>query len=416
MTIMKYSLILLQTIVFLFAAEIKSQDSLTIDQLQPITYTFKIENGVLSGKGANFIKKELSNAQFTMLGEYHDSKRISEFTEALIPFLDSCGYKTLVTEVGPISGQILNTLDGNIKEELHSLLNRYKVEEENDINPPFPFFEHVEDAAFLSKAKDQNWTILGIDQEYVFCHQLLIDQMYQNLNINQKKSINNLYENVLDSIESYNQLEIKGLQKLSISIKESEIIRDFINQASINEINRDIADAFYASNHIYWLYANRQWYENNATRISYMKSQLRKQLEEHNFDIRRDKLLVKMGSYHLSRGFSPLALHEVGNTLSELASYHGNESLNIAFSLRYYNENGIIQDILDSDAEYRLRLKDLLKMGKKDEWVVIDLRPMIKGHFYGPVKFKFNKYVEDLVKRYDLLVIPMTDEDPTRNY
>ena len=123
-----------------------------------------------------------------------------------------------------------------------------------------------------------------------------------------------------------------------------------------------------------------------------------------------------MGGYHLSRGFSPLALYEVGNTLSELAAYHGNESLNIGFSSRFFLSDWTLQDYLQSDRPYHKRYKDLIQMGKKNEWVVIDLRPLIKGHYYHPVKYRFNKYVEDLVKRYDLLIIPKQDRHPTPNY
>lgn len=393
------------------------QDSLSVAQLKPITYSFDIENGKMIGDGKTFLSEELSKAQFTMIGEYHGSKRISEFTEAIIPILDSVGYKTMVTEVGPITGQILNDLNSNIQIRIESIIEKYKfVEEDGYVNTPFPFFENIEDANFLEEAKNRNWRIIGIDQEYYYSHQMLIDKMYNNLSSEKQLLNKELYEHVTDSITKYYIMDINGEMDLALSIKNSSILKDFTTTTSTTLQNDEIAEALYASNHIYFLYSNNQWFENNSTRIKYMKSQLRKQLQRNEFNLNKDKLLIKMGQYHLSKGFSPLGLYEVGNTLNEIAEYHGNTALNIAFSSRFYMEDGEVVDILESDNQYEQRLNDLNQMGEKDEWVVIDLRPMIKGHFYRPVKYKFNEHVEDLVKRYDLLVIPKIETEPTPNY
>ena len=81
---------------------------MTIEQLLPLTKPFDIQQGELTGEGASFLKNVMSKAQYTMLGEYHGSFRISEFTKAIVPYLDSQGYKTMILEVGPITGNLLN--------------------------------------------------------------------------------------------------------------------------------------------------------------------------------------------------------------------------------------------------------------------------------------------------------------------
>ena len=55
-------------------------------------------------------------------------------------------------------------------------------------------------------------------------------------------------------------------------------------------------------------------------------------------------------------------------------------------------------------------------MGKKDQWVVIDLRKFIKGHFYYPKRFNLNPQLETLVQRYDLLVIPKVEVEGEPNF
>ncbi|MEM1320743.1 MAG: hypothetical protein AAGG75_10840 [Bacteroidota bacterium] len=397
---------------------LKAQDSLTFAQLEPLTYSFNIENGKMTGEGATFLTEELSKAQFTMLGEYHGSKRISEFTEALIPLLDQAQYKTMVLEVGPITGELLNTMDVETEEALKEVHEKYMLKEEDGyVNTPFPFFDHTEDAAFLTAAKKRGWQILGIDQEFYHSTVMLADKMYENLSDNLKGQHKALHQEVVDSLNLYYVNDLKEIRKFSIVVQHSPLIKTFLDKMSATQSeNAAIAEAFRASINIYYLYATRQWFENNQTRIKYMKKQLREGLAKKNFNIHEDKLLIKMGGYHLSKGFSPLGLYEVGNTLNELAEFNGHTSLNIAFSNRFYMENDTLVDVLVSGNKYQKRYKDFDQMGKKEEWVVIDLRPMVKGHYYRPVKYKFNKYIESFVKRYDLVVIPKTEMDPTPVY
>ena len=399
------------------AAYSSAQDTLSTEQLAPITYSFQVENGRIKGKGADFLIEEMSKAQFTMIGEYHGSMRISELTNAMIPILDGLGYKDLVLEVGPITGQILNGLNKEVPQKLKAINEKYLVVDgDGDHITPIPFFSNVEDADFLATAKANGWNLIGIDQEFLTGFPMLIDIMFENLNKEARIKNQPLYQRAVDSLKMYQVDYISKDISLYDRIKKSEILQNYFEAVSEEPLNVAVVDAFKKSNHIYWLYSQRQWFENNATRITYMKEQLRTQLLQKDFDISKDKLLIKMGGYHLSKGFSPLGLYEVGNTLNELAAFHGNSTLNIAFSNRYYTEEGQVIDILESTQEYQQRYKDLDQMGRKDEWVVIDLRPMIKGHFYRPVKYKFNKYIKDLVKRYDLLIIPRTEISPTPNY
>jgi len=123
-----------------------------------------------------------------------------------------------------------------------------------------------------------------------------------------------------------------------------------------------------------------------------------------------------MGANHLSKGFSPLRLFEVGNMLNEIAEFHGNKTFSMSFSTRFYENDGVVKDIMDSEKQYETYLNNLNQMGKKDEWVVIDLRPLIEGTYYYPEKYKIDKNVEDLMKRYDVIIIPKLEVDPVKNY
>ncbi|WP_299524032.1 hypothetical protein [Winogradskyella sp.] len=386
-------------------------------QLESLTYTFDVVDGKLTGYGKAFLENEMAKAQFTMIGEYHGSKRISEFTNAIIPVLDRLGYKTMALEVGPVTGQQLNTLEGTTEEEIRKLHEKYLTKDSDGyINTPFPFFDYKEDAEFLQTVKDKSWNLFGIDQEFYDGYVMLIDKMFENLPKDIKAQHLDLYSEVKSSLQKFYKDDQEDKQNLHVSLSNSELFKDFLQKMSIEPKNLEVVDALKQSSAIYLLYNNRKWYENNATRIKYMKSQLRKGLIDLNFDLSKDKLLIKMGGYHLSKGFSPLSIYEVGNTLNEVAEYHGNTALNIGFMSRYSKEGDVITDNYNSENRYFKARKDLLQMGKKDQWVVIDLRPMIKGHFYYPKKFNLNPQLAELVQRYDLLIIPKMEVEGILNY
>ncbi len=402
----------LTIIILLISLVALGQNGLTKENLNPFTYSFQIEKGKITGEGATFLLQEMFKSQFTMLGEYHGSKRISEFTEAIIPEIDKYGYKTFALEIGPISANILDSTSEDIVKYLNKLNQKYLLKDDDYIDVPIPFFDYVEDAKFLKQAKNLKWNLIGIDQEYYDSFIMLSDKMYKNLSKKNQKKSEKVYISAIDSLNSY----YKGNTAFSIAVKKSKTIDNFLEEMSVNDNNTVIVKAFKKSIEIYYLNDTRKYYGNNANRIKYMKENLRRELKNKNFDISKDKLLIKMGQNHLAKGFSPLALYEVGNTLSEIAAYNGNQSFNIAFMSRFSTDKGKIIDLMNSDNNYYKRSNDLRQMGKKDEWVVIDLRKLIKGHFYRPNKYRFNETIENLVKRYDVVVIPKTEVEGTLNY
>ncbi len=396
-----------------------AQDSLTVDILKPLSHTFIIEKGELKGSGISFLTKRLSKAQFTLLGEYHGSKNISEFTEAIIPHLDELGYHHLVLEVGPNTGAYLNTLPSDkqtVVTDLKNLNTKYFFQVGDMENTPIPFFDKEEDAAFLGEAKERGWNIIGIDQEFVDGFLMQLDWMYANLGTEQQRQHSAQYSAVKDSIHRMYQDEHTKKISFTYSIKKSKFIQNYLKLMKNEQKNLPLVDAFEKSSEIYYLYATRKWYDNNRTRILYMKERLRLGLEAENFDISKDKLLVKMGSYHTSKGFSPLGFYEVGNTLNEIAEFYGNEAVSIGFMNRFeMTENGL-EDALDLGYRYYDNHRNFYALGSKNDWVVIDLQPLREGYYYHPQKYKLNKYEEKMIQRFDILIITPTEYQSTNNY
>lgn len=397
-----------------------SQDSLLQVDLSKYVYHFDIEDGQITGDGAAFLQKQATDHQYFLIGEYHGSPRISNFTNAMIPILSEAGFEHFGLEVGPESVKILEELSADSDatvSKLKAFNSKYNITESDGyVNPGIPFFESVEDATFLAKASEKNWKLLGLDQEYWYCFIPLVDRMYTNLNSTDQKAIKNLWMEVKDSIHHFYKLDENDTQGLMISLRNSKVFNSYIKQSTkANNKNKAIADAMMKTIEIYGYIDSRQYLKCNDTRINYMKENLRKQFERMGFDLQKDKMVLKMGGVHTARGFSWLSLFELGNTLNELANFYGNKSINMTFQYRFYIEDGKEIDALADKKSRAQKLIDFVQYGKKDQWTIIDLRPLKSRVFYNR-QYKMDDYPKEFFKMHDLIIIPKMEMDGTPNY
>ncbi len=406
---------------FCVIAYSQEKPELTVADLKANTHHFDIVNNEFVGEGSVGLIDEVNNSQFVVLGEYHDSKQISKFTRALIPVFHDAGCRTFALEIGPISSVILSLLSEDPAKTI-SNLNEFNttflVSTSNRNFTPIPFFSNVEDAEFLIEARKRNWNLIGLDQEFSFGYIPLLQKMFENLTPEKRAELKLKYQKVIAQIDSFYKTRNKvGFDQYK-AILDSKDVNEFLELATVEHPeNQRIADAIRFTTETYYLGNEkiRKYYEMNSRRIDYMKQNLNAGLTKLDFDLSKDKMLLKMGAVHTGRGFSPLSRFEIGNTLSELAEYNGNKSLQIQFGSRFISSNGKEIDVLDNQKGFLYRFKALLQMGKKDKWTVIDLRPMRSKVFYSR-KFKLDVVVQEIFKNHDLFIIPPIEKDPTPNY
>jgi hypothetical protein len=94
---------------------------LVAKDLEKNTYYFEIVDNKLVGDGAKFLTDEIKQSQYVLLGEYHGSLRISEFTKAVIPVFHEAGCRTFGLEIGPVSAEILSELSKDSNQTISSL-------------------------------------------------------------------------------------------------------------------------------------------------------------------------------------------------------------------------------------------------------------------------------------------------------
>jgi hypothetical protein len=397
----------------------QEKTSLTEKDLEKYTYYFDIEDNRFTGAGAKILADEINKNQYILLGEYHDSARISEFTRALIPVFHDAGGRRFALEIGPVSVEILAELSrdySKIAENLNVFNGKYYVTRPSERRlTPIPFFANLEDAEFLAEAVKRNFDLIGLDQEFLHGYLPLMERMYANLGSRKKRELKPLFEQVAKQVRAFSESDARDEKLLAVSFSESAEIQKFLEAASEKSPeNRRIAEALRITNEIYLNNANRKYYAANSGRIDYMKRNLREAFARLKFDLKKEKLLLKMGAVHTGRGFSPLSLFEIGNTLSELAEINGNRSLHLRFDRRFYVENGKEIDILDNKEAFSYRFQPLLQMAKKDRWTIIDLRPLRQAVFYWR-RYALDEFVIEQFKNHDLYIIPKMESSARLN-
>ncbi len=382
----------------------RSQDSLSTKHLIPLTYEFTITDGVLDGPGANFLEQETNKAQFTLVGDYPDSKSSSEFTDAIIPVLQEVGYHTMALGVGVPSARILDSLmkePANLKTSLKALNTQYTFQENKQLIVPIPEMKSVADAQFLQNAAEHDWSVLGFGYESWNALSLLTDEMFNTFAPEQQQKYKATYAASIAFLEGLYEHRKGASLQFCDAVDASEEVQAFLKQAATIPENMYLITAFNTSLLRVRMHIQRRFFEKNQLRIKDEKHFLRQELERNGFDIRTDKLLVKWDRNFLSRGFQPYAFYGIGNTLSELAEYNGSKTLHIAIVPRYQEREGSVMDVLQKPNP----LDSFLEMGQRDKWVVIDMRNMMENCYYTPVQFLLNETALDFVKRFDFLVI-----------
>lgn len=402
------------------AVPVSAQDSLSVETLGPKTYSFTMVEGEMVGEGADFLKKAISEAQFTLLGDYPDSKSCSAFTHALLPLLDEAEYKTMALGVGVPTTRWLHSIaqkPSTAVAQIKEFNTIHALSENQRTVLPIPDMKSVEDARFIQRAGSLHWSIIGFGNESWNNLPWLLDQMYNGL---PKASQKEHYPHYADCKAFLDQLYRSRNGDLSVfaaAVKNSSVLQAFLRTIEAESSDgRALAEAFRASVELCRMHAHKLYFEKNRFRVDEEKRLLRQELKHIGFDLEQDRLFLKWDLNFLSRGFQPYAFYGLGNTLSEIAEFNGNRSLHIGVIPRYQQKKGRVLDLTEAENTRSKRLAPLIKAGKKDSWTVIDLRQMIQESYYAPMRYLLSEPVWDLIKRHDIVVIPALEQETLLNY
>ena len=397
------------------------QDSITVEDLQEFVLLFDIEQGQFSGKGGEVLKEAIQESHVTMLGENSGLKLEHQFTKTLLNELDKNNYKNMVLEVGGAAGIFINKLAKQnelTQSKIRKINQNYLLKKGLQTFIPILELRTIDAIKNIENAHQRNWEFFAVGLDPWTSYKLHVDQMYKNLEPHQKKANQNLYQQTVTLLEDCYQ-DIKAhnsdeVHMLISKIKSSSAFLSFMDKMSMHSQNKKIVEAINLSIDYYEMYGNKEYARKNIWNAQKDKATLKANLENASFDFNKDKLFVKMWRNHLGKGMAINGAFGVGNMLLEKASYHEKKSLTIAVVNRFIQTDEGVVDEFASESRFAKIYQDIIQLGKKDEWVLIDLRGCIEKIYYG--NYIHNQGVFKMFSRYDMIVIPPLDEKAAPNY
>ena len=257
--------------------------------------------------------------------------------------------------------------------------------------------------------------VFGLDQEGYDAAPFLFQRL---LDLNKKKIDEKIIKKTFSFLKKEYGKDINSdNHPLHRNLLESEVIKAFFDalDSSNAELQQIIKDLKITWN-IFALYdTNRN--ENLEKRANYMKqlfvNKYKEILKENN---KEPKMLIKMGALHTLKGYTSNSIFDIGNLIHELSIFNETKSLSIAFEFRYYisDDGKGFDDNANYDSKWINEMKPLILLGKKDEWTVIDLRPLKEKWING--EYWFYREIRRKIVSYDLIVVPPASYDTTPNY
>ena len=377
---------ILLSILLFFTNYINAQDVRTLDSLvKNATSSFTIKNDKPVGQGWDLLSKQFIDNNFVGWGEYHNSPLISVLAKEALEIAARNKYNVWITETGYYACKdLVNAASSNIfRQKINSFYKTYGVEGYT----PIPFFRLAEDSAMLETALKHSINIWGIDQEQQSAFPYLITEVYNNL----KPAVKNVNKPLYDSLMKYwyypKKKDLDSLIKLVSSKEDVDKILEI-------KLSREIYGNF-----------GEDLFLCNTQRVALMKTHFYKQLNQYEKNIRNIKkpvkMFIKMGDSHLTKGFTLTTQQlDMGNLMNELAISKGSHYSNTQFVCRYYKSKGKLHDELTDKVTNYSRY--FLKMFNKNEWTVVDLRPL-KGKFENDKSLDERTY--EIIDKYDIIVI-----------
>lgn len=361
----------------------------------------------LTGEVRELLKKELTQNQFVGLAELHGSQQLSLFTTGFINLLREAEFVHFALEMGPYQANAITALSRKphgLGEQIRQA-NRTYGSKLLQITP-LVFANHKEDALFLENATDTNMRLWGLDQEHIFSFEMHFDTLYHNVN-EKSEELTKLYKESKSIARKWSRKEVlKPKFKMSCELIRNETLDQFLQAVSTDEESRDRVADIHKSWEIYC--DSESGRGSNQKRANYMKVNFDSLLRVANANSRQPKVFLKFGSVHLTRGKSPFGVNDIGQHVSMIADRNQSGFLTIRHLKRYLNGKDLI------GKKGWGEVTSFMRLGKKDQWTLIDLRPLRALQAAGKLTCTKREAFE--INSYDLMLISPDDHKAKQNF
>ncbi len=385
----------------------------TIDStyLSSKTYHFHVDNDSIYGAGSKVLDKIITESQYIVYGERHNSKATSKLISALIPKMSAQGYSALGLEVGPNGVEKLKELMVPYQSTIQNLKEfNTKYYNKQVESTPMVFFSGVEDAEFLATASKHNIDLIGLDQEHYYSIFFLTDEILLNAKNSANYSKLELLKQKADQfiLQSFmkNKKSDEGVD-LFKNILDNHDVQNFFKEASSTSTK---AAKIINDLKISWDIYSRWRDDSHADRISYIRNNFEDFLKDNNANA---KVFIKVGNIHAIQIFNK-GVYDIGHYANELATKQNRKCTNIDSWTRYYLEDGKEEDYED----WYLREKLFIQFARKDQWTIFDLESIRSDIENGKIKLPTNgdfHSLNSMIQGYDYQLILPQDQFITPN-
>jgi hypothetical protein len=400
------------TTCFLFATCSRAQNAAFTETLKKNHVAISVQDGKLTGPGAEVLRPALAEAQFVALGEDHGIRQIPEFAAALCAELATHGFHHMGLEIGtyvaPDLEKMARSADGA----------KQLAEFEKQYPETIAFYSWPEEFAMLQKcetaASPGHMTIWGLDQEFMGATSFLADKILAtNPGPEAKAAVETLLKEASEARAAAAKSGNPGdLFMMTAKQEELDHLRDLLKKQAKPEA-QNLFNAFLASREIYQKNMAGDYYNSNRQRALLMKKNFSEPFaasSQSNGVL--PKVFFKFGAYHMFRGINPLHSSELGNLIGEAAEANQLKSVHILIvgvkgeQLHFVGIGKPAEaaplDLAGDKASPFLFFKPLFDIQIDNSWTLYDLRALRDGFSkYG----KMDSELERVIFGYDFVVL-----------
>lgn len=202
------------------------------------------------------------------------------------------------------------------------------------------FLNNKEEAELFAHAVDNEYECWGIDQEFIGAPRLILRALVQRAKTKQARELAaTALKQAWDGFKHYAQTGSRD--KAFMSLASAELWNELQAAFPFGSAEYEMIEHLRVSQHIYRLHLRGEHYKNNSQRISFMKRIFSDQLQSSP----DSRVLIKLGSAHAGRGYSPFDQLDVGNHAAEMAIARGGKSLHLlVLAKKSYDAEGNATD------------------------------------------------------------------------
>lgn len=370
-----------------------------------------LEDGELTGPGAELLLEEAGAARYLAVGETHGVAEAPRLVAALFRDLQDVGYRHLAVEIGPIQAERIGELMAgpHPMEAFRGFLA--------DHWPGVPFYSWREEAELLAdavRAGGGAGVLWGLDYD------VLGDRypLYRLRELAPDSAAAAAADRAIALADSLLEQGTAGGDPTRVMMfSQPDSLWRALREAFEPPVGSE------ADRILFQLAATARINEAWTSGRRWLSNELRVELIKRNFLRYREraepgtKVLVKMGGWHLMRGRTPNLTYDVGNLLSELSLAEGEPELASSGSFHLMvvggpeGKRGSLdpttwgireRPTVTSDPEHWS--SSIGRAGFDDRWTLLDLRPLradVARGAFGELPDR----LEEMVFAYDAVAV-----------